>query len=59
MSLKNELKDLVLEVLAFVITGLVAIALLIYTDLGVWPVVLIGTAVGIGVVMLIRRQRNA
>ena len=29
MSLKNELKDLVLEVLAFVITGVVAIALLI------------------------------
>ena len=33
MSLKNELKDLVLEALAFVITGVVAIALLIYTDL--------------------------
>ena len=58
MRLKNELKDLVLEVLAFVITGVVAIALLIYTDLRVWPVVLIGTAVGIGVVMLIRSRRK-
>ena len=58
MSVKNELKDLVLEALAFLVTGMVMIILMIYTDLSKWPVILMGTGVGIGVVMLIRSKRK-
>ena len=58
MTVKNETKDLVLEALAFLVTGMVIILLMIYTDLGKWPVILMGTGVGIGGVMLIRRKRK-
>ena len=58
MSVKNELKDLVLEALAFLVTGTVMILLMIYTDLSKWSVILMGTGIGIGVVMLIRSKRK-
>ena len=58
MSLRNELKDLALEGLALLIMAAVCLALFIYTDLGKWPVILIGTAIAIGVVYLIRRRRK-
>ena len=58
MSLKDELKDLALEGLALLIMGTIILVLLIYTDLGTWPAIIIGTGVGIGVVMLIRRARR-
>jgi len=55
MTVKNELKDIVLEVLALLIAGCMVILLMIYTDLGKWPVILIGAGFGIGVVMLMRK----
>ncbi|MDX1733452.1 MAG: Loki-CTERM sorting domain-containing protein [Halioglobus sp.] len=59
MSVKSELKDVALEALAFVVTGAVMLWLAIYTELGKWPVILLGAAVGIAVVMLIRRRRRS
>ena len=59
MKVKNELKDLVLEALALLITGGMVILLTIYTDLGKWPVILIGVGVGIGAIMLIRSKRKS
>ena len=58
MTVKNELKDVVLEVLALLIAGCVVILLMIYTDLGKWPAILIGVGFGVGVVMLIRSRRK-
>jgi hypothetical protein len=58
MPLRNELKDLALEGLAYLVTAVVVVLLLIYTDLGKWPVIILGVGVGIGVVMLIRNRRK-
>ena len=58
MSTKEELKDLAYEGLAYVITAIVVIALMIYTDLSKWPVIIIGTGMGIGVAMWIRSKRK-
>ncbi len=58
MSVKEELKDLVYEGLAYVITAIVVIALMIYTDLSKWPVIIVGTGMGIGVAMWIRSKRK-
>ena len=59
MSVKEELKDLVYEGLAYVITAIVVVALMIYTDLSKWPVIIIGTGLGIGVAMWIRSKRKS
>ncbi len=58
MSVKEELKDLVYEGLAYVITAIVVVALMIYTDLSKWPVIIVGTGMGIGVAMWIRSKRK-
>jgi len=58
MSVKDELKDLVYEGLACLIMVVVMIALVIYTDLSKWPVIIIGTGLGIGVAMWIRGKRK-
>lgn len=57
MSLKDEFKDLGFEVLAFIITGIVAVLLMIFTDLSRWPLIIIAMGVGVGTVFLIRRKR--
>ena len=59
MSMRNELKDLALEGLAYLVTAVVVTLLLIYTNLSKWPVIIIGVGLGIGVVYLIRRRRKA
>jgi len=58
MSIRDELKDLAYEGLAYLIMGIVMITLMVYTDLPKWPVVLIGTGVGIAGAMWLRSKRK-